>query len=143
MLHKNKYKNHVFPIFLLFKFLGCYTSPDPTRVGASGTGSSLFLSNIYTCVISENIFSHWSFVFPKGHTSRRSSNSPFSLLPLLSFPGTHPIVTRLGCSGTTRVPIVLKSYGVCSYLYAYAVRNMHQQYSELYSWSTYISSFRL
>jgi hypothetical protein len=22
--HKNKYKNHIFPIFLLFKFLGCY-----------------------------------------------------------------------------------------------------------------------
>jgi hypothetical protein len=28
MLHKNKYKNHVFPIFLLFKFLGCYTSSE-------------------------------------------------------------------------------------------------------------------
>jgi hypothetical protein len=26
MLHKNKCKNHIFPIFLLFKFLGCYIS---------------------------------------------------------------------------------------------------------------------
>ena len=98
---------------------------------------SAMVSNIYTCHIWE--YSLIGILFFLRDT-------PLGEAAIVHFPYFHcfPFQARGVSWRVSRWwkdlnSIVLKSHSVfSSYLYAYAVRNMHQQYSDLYSWSSYI-----